>query len=149
MLRQALLLLHLLCAITWLGGMFFAYFCLRPAATEVLAPPQRLPLWVATFSRFLPLMAGAVLLLLASGAAMLVQSGPRLAPTGWLVMMGLGVVMALVFAWVLLALFPRLRARCAAQDWPAAAAALNRIRQAVALNLALGLVVLGAAVSAR
>lgn len=149
MLRQALLLLHLLCAITWLGGMFFAYFCLRPAAAQVLPPPQRLPLWVATFSRFLPLMAGAVLLLLASGAAMLAQSGPRLAPTGWLVMMGLGGVMALVFAWVLLVLFPRLRARSAAQDWPAAAAVLNRIRQAVALNLALGLVVLGAAVSAR
>ena len=36
MLRQLLLLLHLLSAIAWLGGMFFAYYCLRPAAAEVL-----------------------------------------------------------------------------------------------------------------
>jgi uncharacterized membrane protein len=149
MLRHALLLLHLLSAIGWLGGMFFAYFCLRPAAAQVLAPPQRLPLWAATFARFLPLMAVAVLVLLATGFTMLAQSGAQGAPHGWFVMMGLGVVMALVFAWVLLGPFPTLRAHCTAQDWPAAGAALNRIRQAVAVNLALGLLVVAAAVSAR
>ena len=52
MFRQILLFVHLAGAITWLGGMFFAYFCLRPAAVEVLDPPKRLPLWVATFARF-------------------------------------------------------------------------------------------------
>ena len=52
MLRQILLFVHLLGAIAWVGGMFFAYFCLRPAAMEVLDPPRRLPLWSATFARF-------------------------------------------------------------------------------------------------
>ena len=64
MLRQALLLLHLLAAMAWMGGMFFAYFCLRPSAAEVLEPPKRLPLWLATLGRFLRYMSIAVLLIL-------------------------------------------------------------------------------------
>ena len=42
-----------------------------------------------------------------------------------------------------------LRAHCAAQAWPEAAQALNRIRQRVAFNLVLGALVVLAAVSAR
>jgi len=147
--RQALLLLHLLGAVAWIGGMFFAYFCLRPAAAQVLAPPQRLPLWSATFSRFLPYMAVAVLIILLTGTSMLLSVGLRNAPVGWHAMMTLGVVMTVVFAYVYAALFPRLRERCAAADWPAAGQALNRIRQLVAVNLVLGVLVVMAAVSAR
>ncbi|GAA0766469.1 hypothetical protein GCM10009107_54660 [Ideonella azotifigens] len=149
MLHQSLLLLHLLAAMAWMGGMFFAYFCLRPAAAEVLEPPRRLPLWVATFSRFLPFMAVAVLLLLGSGLAMLLPVGFRAAPPGWHAMFTLGLVMAAVFAYLYLLLLPRLRAFCDASAWPAAAQVLNRIRQLVALNLALGVLVVVAAVSAR
>jgi uncharacterized membrane protein len=149
MLRQLLLFLHLVSAIAWLGGMFFAYFCLRPAAVEVLDPPKRLPLWVATFARFLPYMTVAVILLLGTGLAMLLPVGFGHAPTGWHVMLTLGLVMAAVFAYVYGVLFPRLRAGCAASAWPTAAQALNRIRQLVALNLWLGVFVVAAAVSAR
>ena len=60
----------------------FAYYCLRPAAAEVLKPPERLPLWAATFARFLPYMAIAVLLLLATGLVMLLQVGFAAAPPG-------------------------------------------------------------------
>lgn len=149
MLRQLLLFLHLLSVIAWLGGMFFAYFCLRPAAAETLDPPRRLPLWVATFSRFLPAMAVAVLVILGTGLAMLLQVGMKQAPVGWHVMLGLGLVMSAVFAHVYAALFPRLRARSAASDWPGAAKALDGIRRLVALNLVLGVLVVAAAVSAR
>jgi uncharacterized membrane protein len=48
MLRQILLLLHIASVIVWVGGMFFAYFCLRPAAAKLLQPPERLALWSAT-----------------------------------------------------------------------------------------------------
>lgn len=149
MLRQTFLFVHLVSAITWLGGMFFAYFCLRPAAVETLKPPERLPLWTATFARFLPLMAVAVVLILATGLGMLLPVGMKSAPLGWHVMFGLGLVMAGVFGYVYLGLFPKLRAHCAASAWPAAGEALGRIRQLVALNLALGTVVVVAAVSAR
>jgi uncharacterized membrane protein len=149
MLHQALLLLHLLAAMAWVGGMFFAYFCLRPSAAEVLAPPQRLPLWLATLGRFLRYMSVAVLVVLASGLGMLLPVGFQAAPVGWHVMFATGLVMAAVYAYVHLGLLPQLRAHCGASAWPAAAQALNRIRRLVALNLALGVVAVVAAASAR
>lgn len=149
MMRQLFILLHLLSAIAWIGGMFFAYFCLRPAAVEVLEPPKRLPLWVATFARFLPYMSVAVAVLLASGFGLLLAVGFSHAPIGWHVMMTLGLIMAAVFIYVYAALYPRLRRHCAASAWPAAAQALNGIRQMVALNLVLGVCVVAAVVSAR
>jgi uncharacterized membrane protein len=149
MLRQLLLLLHLLSAMAWIGGMFFAYFCLRPAAAEVLQPPQRLPLWTATFARFLPFTAVAVALLLATGLTMMLQVGFRGAPVGWHVMFTLGLVMTAVFVYVYARLFPVLRAHCAAAAWPAAGQTLNRIRRLVALNLVLGVCTVIAAVSVR
>ena len=149
MLRQVLLLLHLMGAIAWVGGMFFAYFCLRPAAVEVLDPPRRLPLWSATFARFLPYTAIAVVMMLASGLVMLLQTDLRLAPVGWHIMLTLGVLMSIIFGYVYGALYPKLRDRCRAADWAAAAQALNRIRQLVAVNLVLGLCTVIAAISAR
>ncbi|MGE5668157.1 MAG: CopD family protein [Betaproteobacteria bacterium] len=149
MVRQLVLLLHVLGVIVWVGGMFFAYFCLRPAAVEVLDPPKRLPLWAATFARFLPYTAIAVVVIVIAGLWLLAQVGFGRAPIGWHIMLTLGVVMAAVFAYVYLVLFPRLRRGCAASDWPAAGQALNGIRRLVAVNLVLALCTIVAAVSAR
>ena len=149
MLRQLLILLHLVGVIAWVGGMFFAYFCLRPAAIEVLDPPKRLPLWSATFARFLPYAAIADLVILATCITILMQVGFRAAPVGWHAMLALGLIMAAVFAYVYLVLFPKLRDGSAAADWPAAAQALNSIRRLVALNLVLGVCTMVAAISAR
>ena len=149
MLHQIFLFLHLVCAIAWIGGMFFAYFCLRPAAAEVLDPPKRLPLWAAAFSRFLPYVGIAVLLLIATGLGLLAPVGMARAPLGWHLMLTLGLVMSAVYAYIYWALFPRLRAQCTASAWPDAGQTLNRIRRLVALNLGLGVLVVAAAVSAR
>jgi uncharacterized membrane protein len=149
MLHPALRFLHLAGAFVWVGGMFFAYFCLRPAAAQLMQPPERLPLWVATFERFFQFTAVAVVLILLSGFTMLVRSGFSAAPRGWHIMMTLGVVMAGIFAYVYAGLFPKLREHCAASAWPAAGAVLNTIRQWVAVNLALAVCVVAAAVSAR
>ncbi len=149
MLQQALLLLHLLAAMAWVGGMFFAYFCLRPSAAEVLEPPMRLPLWLATLGRFLRFMSVAVLVVLATGVAMLLPVGFQSAPVGWHVMFLLGLVMAAVYGYIHAVLLPRFRAQCASSTWPAAAQVLNAIRHLVALNLVFGVAVVIAAVSAR
>jgi uncharacterized membrane protein len=149
MLRQALLLLHLLAAMAWVGGMFFAYFCLRPSAAEVLEPPKRLPLWLATLDRFLRYMSLAVLVVLATGVSMLLLVGFEAAPVGWHVMFAVGLVMAAVYAYIHLGLLPKLRAHCGSSTWPAAAQVLNSIRQLVALNLTLGVVAVVGAVSGR
>lgn len=135
MFRQILLLLHVASVSVWVGGMFFAYFCLRPAAAQVLQPPQRLPLWAATLGRFLRFVAWALVLIVPSGFAMLLQTGFRLAPPGWHVMLVLGLLMAAVFGYVYAILYPRLRRDCDAGAWPAAAATLNRIRHLVGVNL--------------
>jgi len=37
--------LHVLAAVVWVGGMFFAWMVLRPAAVSALQPPERLMLW--------------------------------------------------------------------------------------------------------
>lgn len=149
MLRQLLLLLHLLGAIAWIGGMFFAHYCLRPAAIETLDPPQRLPLMAATFARFLRYMAFAVAGILATGMIMLAQTGFAAAPVGWHVMLASGLVMAAVFAYIYAVLFPKLRASCEAAAWPAAAQTLNGMRRLVVFNLMLGVVTVVAAISAR
>jgi uncharacterized membrane protein len=149
MLHRALLFVHLAGVLVWVGGMFFAYFCLRPAAAQLLQPPERLPLWVATFERFFRLAAIAVALILLSGFTMLARAGFTTAPPGWHIMMTVGAVMAGIFAYVYAVLFPSLRRQCTAAAWPAAGALLNTIRQWVAVNLVLAVVVLIAALSAR
>ena len=52
--QRIAVLLHILGVVIWVGGMFFAYVALRPAAVQTLSPAQRLPLWAATFDRFFP-----------------------------------------------------------------------------------------------
>lgn len=149
MTHKVFLLLHLLSAIVWVGGMFFAYFCLRPAAVAVLEPAQRLPLWVATFARFFRYAAVAVGVLLLSGLSMLVQVGFAYAPLGWHVMLTLGLAMALVFVYVYAVAYRRLCKHCAATEWKLAGAVLNQIRQLVGINLILALMVLVAAATSR
>ena len=149
MLRDALLALHLLSVVAWVGGMFFAHFCLRPAAMEALQPPQRLPLWSATLKRFFRYVAIAVLLILLTGALLILRVGFQAAPVGWHVMLALGVVMAGVFAYIYAGLYPKLVKHCQNSAWADAAQVQNRIRQLVSLNLALGVIAILAAVSAR
>lgn len=136
--RPFLLFLHLASVIVWVGGMFFAHFCLRPVAAQQLAPPQRLPLLAAVLGRFFVVVALAIVLILISGFASLKVTGFALAPLHWHVMSGLGLLMAGIFAVIYFRFYPRLRAGVAAEDWPAAGAAMNRIRQLVASNLLLG-----------
>jgi hypothetical protein len=60
---------HILAAVIWVGGMFFAHMCLRPSAGP-LEPTVRLPLWHRVLSRFFPWVWLSILALLASGFAM-------------------------------------------------------------------------------
>jgi uncharacterized membrane protein len=149
MLHSILLFLHIAAAVVWVGGMFFAYFCLRPATSQVLEPPQRLALWVATFSPFLRYAAISVVVLVGSGFGMLLPVGFGAAPHGWLAMMVLGLVMAGVFVYVYFGLYPKLVSSTQAGSWQAAAGVLNSIRRLVGLNLMLSVLVLASAVSVR
>ncbi len=149
MLYQPLLFLHITGVVIWVGGMFFAYFCLRPAAVQLLEPAQRLPLWVATFRRFFKITAAAVVAILATGFMMLMQVGMKLAPIGWHIMLSTGLLMAFIFIYVYAVLYPRLCSQSGAAAWPEGAATLNNIRQLVGLNLVLSAITIAAATFAR
>ncbi len=136
------LAIHLLSAVIWVGGMFFAYVCLRPVAASQLEPPMRLPLWHQVFVRFFRWVWGAVLALLVTGHAMIGWYGGFGAVGKHVhVMLLLGYVMFALYAFLYFMPFQRMSRAVGAQDWPAAGAELNRIRQIVATNLVLGLVV--------
>lgn len=145
-----LLLLHVVAVVVWVGGMFFAYMALRPAAAEFLEAPERLQLWTATLRRFFSWVWVAVGLLLLSGFGMIYLFG-GFAAVRWHVhvMLALAVIMMLLFAHVFFAPFARLRRDVAARDWKSAAGALNQIRLVVATNLVLGLLTIVVALLGR
>ena len=59
--------LHVLSAVIWVGGMFFAYMAMRPAVVEVVEASQRGHLWSKTLERFFRWVWLAVVLLLVTG----------------------------------------------------------------------------------
>lgn len=133
------LFLHLASVSVWVGGMFFAYVCLRPVAAAQLDPPLRLRLWLGVFGRFFPWVWLCVGLLLASGLAMLLAVGMKSAPLHWHLMFGIGLVMMLIFLHVFFAPYRRLGRAVDASDWAAGGAALSAIRRLVGTNTLLGL----------
>lgn len=137
-----LLSLHLLAALIWVGGMFFAYLALRPAAASTLEAPQRLRLWEAVFARFFPWVWLCVLALLASGLWMTYGwYGGMLAPAYVLAMFGLGLLMMALFAHLYFAPYRRMRQALAEGDFAQAGHRLGQIRMLIGINLVLGLVV--------
>jgi len=136
------LTLLMLGAVVWVGGMFAAYVCLRPAA-GALEAPQRLRLWRGFFQRFFPWVWASVILLLVTGYWMLVTyfGGFANAPPYINLMQALGWVMVLLFAGLFHGPWLAFKRAVDAEDWPAAGASLGQIRRIIAINLPLGLIV--------
>jgi uncharacterized membrane protein len=144
------LLVHVLLAVIWVGGMFFAYMCLRPVAATLLEPPIRVTLWTQVFSRFFPWVFAAVILLPLTGHGMIAMLG-GMAAVGIHVhlMLALGYVMIAIFLHVFFAPFKRMKQAVAAEDWPSAGASLNQIRKLVGINTLLGVITVGVAAAGR
>lgn len=141
--------LHLLGVVVWIGGMFFAHLALRPAA-QALPPPQRLPLLAATLTRFVAWVAVAIVAILGSGIVLIGMLG-GMGKVGLAVhlMTGIGVVMMLLYAYLVAVPLKRLRAAVAASEWERAGGAMAQVRKLVAVNLVLGLVTITVAVLVR
>ena len=144
------LIVHILSAVVWVGGMFFALIVLRPA-TAALEPGARLDLWLRVFERFFAWVFAAIVLLLASGYAMIfgVYAGFRGVGLHVHIMQGIGIVMMLLFFHLYFAPWRRFRAAVGRQDYPAAAGQLNQIRVIVTINLILGLITIAVGSSGR
>jgi len=140
-------LTHLLAALIWVGGMFFAYVVLRPVAVEVLEPPLRLRLWDNVFRRFFVWVWGSVAVILVSGFYMIYLYG-GFAQVGHHVhvMLLSGLAMTAIYVYVFYARYRPLSALVAKQSWKEAGEMLGRIRKLIAVNLTLGLLTVCVAV---
>jgi uncharacterized membrane protein len=145
-LNSILLILHVFAAVVWVGGMFFAHQVLRPSAAALEAAP-RLELWSRVLGRFFLWVIAAILVLLASGFAMVfsVFGGFHRLAHYLQLMMGLGIVMIALFLHLYFAPWRRFRAAVARRDWSEGGRQLSQIRVIVTINLVLGLVVIAAA----
>ena len=144
---STLLALHVLAVAIWVGGMFFAYNALRPAAAEVLEPPLRLTLWVATFRKFFPWVWLSVLILLISGFGMMMPL-PKF-PAYILIMAMLAIVMIIIFAHVYFGPYKHLKYAVQNESWPEGGKALGKIRTLVGINTVIGLTTIVVATAGR
>ena len=129
------LTLHILAAIIWVGGMFFAYLCVRPAL-GILDTQQRARIWAGIFYRFFPWVWGCIAALLGSGFYLAIVSFDSLAKAPPFVH-----VMMALFAHVFFAPYRRLKTAVQTGDDALAGKAMSQIRLLIAINLTLGLIV--------
>jgi uncharacterized membrane protein len=131
------LAVHVLCAVIWVGGMFFAYVVLRPSLS-VLEPIQRIALHTQVFRRFFLVVWHVMPLSLLSGFAVLYgfYGGPANVPWNISVMMLLGLIMGAVFLLIVFGPYARFRRTT---DRTVAAASIDRIRKMIGVNLVLGM----------
>jgi len=144
------LVVHVLAAVIWIGGMFFAYMIVRPSLPP-LEPAHRLPVWRRVLARFFIWVWLCIAILPASGVAMVSdQFGgfSTLSPYVQLMMM-LGGVMIAIFLFLYFVPWRRFRAAVTAADWPVAETHIRRIRLLVGINLLLGLATIVVGSSAR
>jgi uncharacterized membrane protein len=136
MIADVLLVLHLLGAVLWVGGMFFALMVLRPSLGAV-PPEQRLELHRQVFRRFFRLIWHVMPIMLITGFAMVFVVDGGFSGVRWNVhlMMLLGLVMSAIFVALFFGPWAALRRG-------GDAALVDRIRMLIQVNLVLGLIVI-------
>jgi uncharacterized membrane protein len=136
--RDWVLAVHVLCAVIWVGGMFFAYLVLRPSL-GVLEPVQRIALHTQVFRRFFLVIWHAMPLILLSGFTMLFVFDGGAADAAWNInaMMLVSLVMSAVFVLIIFGPYARFRRTT---DRATAVASIDRIRKLIGANLVLGII---------
>ncbi len=135
------LTLHILAAIIWVGGMFFAHMALRPAVNQLLEPPQRLPLMLKVLDGFFPWVWGSVFLILISGYWLMLSGfAGEISLSQW-IMAVTGTVMAAIFVFIYVVPYRRMTAALQHNELPKAGAAMALIRRLIGTNLILGMLI--------
>jgi uncharacterized membrane protein len=129
--------LHLLFAVLWVGGMFFAYVVLRPSMAAI-EPQQRMLLHTRVFKSFFLVVWHAMPLIIITGFAMVgLHWDMATAPWQLNAMMALGLLMGAVFLAIFFGPYRQFRRTT---DRNRMASSLNSIRKLIGVNLVLGLV---------
>jgi uncharacterized membrane protein len=128
--------LHLLCAVLWVGGMFFAYVVLRPSLAAI-ETSQRMLLHTQVFRKFFLVIWHVMPLIIITGFAMLgFLGGMANAPWQIHTMLGLGLLMAAVFLAIFFGPYRQFRRTT---DRSRMASSMDNIRKLIGVNLILGL----------
>jgi len=139
----ALIGLHTLAAMIWVGGLFFAHMILRPSVAE-MSPSLRLQLYRHLLPRFFKWVAIAILVLLATGYGVLL-TGYRGGIFGGNLhidlMQIIGAVMIVLYLFVLVGPYGSFKRALERNDTAAAVTAQGRMRHLLVINLLLGLFV--------
>ncbi len=139
---------HILAAIIWIGGMFFAHMVLRPSA-GALELSARLMLWERVLRGFFRWVWLSIAALLVSGFTMVFIGfgGFTVLPLNINLMMAVGVLMAAIFTYIYCVPWQRFSRSVGTADWPSAEHSIRKMRRLVGLNLLLGIatVILAAA----
>ncbi|MBF0160654.1 MAG: hypothetical protein HQL88_00065 [Magnetococcales bacterium] len=145
-----LMAIHILAALIWVGGMFFAHMFLRPAALT-LPTEQRVDLWFGVLSRFFPWVWGVIVALPLSGYGLLLTAfaGQKGTSHSVQIMQLLGWTMILIFVFLYVAFYRNMAQRVRKRLIPEAGLYLNRIRILVSVNLILGITTVLVAASGR
>ena len=138
--------IHLLAVLIWVGGMFFAYVVLRPATAESLDQSPRLRLWSATLGLFFNWVWAAVGVILITGFYLIYLYGGIAHVSRHVhAMLLLGLAMMVIYGYMFFTCYVPFSLHVAKQRWKEAGESLNKIRKLVAVNLALGLLIVGIA----
>lgn len=133
---------HVFFAIIWVGGMFFAYWILRPAL-EHLALPERIPLWIGVLKNFFSWVWVIVILQPVTGYWMVFHEigGFHRAGLHVIVMHALGWVMIFIFLYMYFFMFSRMKRMAREELYPEAGLYMKKVKKMVSINLVLGIVV--------
>ncbi len=146
-----LLTLHILSVVIWVGGMFFAHIALRPVANLILEPPLRLPLMSQVLGRFFPWVWVAVILLWITGLWLIFGVYGGMGKTAMYIhiMLTLGIVMTVLFMYIVFIPFVALKEAISKKDFKSAGGYLATIRQIIVTNLWLGIITIVVATAGR
>lgn len=135
---------HLIAAVIWVGGMFFAYMAMRPAAAKLLELPQRLKVWRKALINFFFWVWLCIIALPATGYWIIFAHYGGMARVGLHVhiMQAIGIIMILIFLHVFFAPFRKMCKAVKEEEFQAASQCLAQIRKLVGINLLLGIIVL-------
>ncbi|HAT50120.1 MAG: hypothetical protein HQL07_16330 [Nitrospirae bacterium] len=134
--------IHLISAIIWVGGMFFAHGMLRPAM-ENLDLPARVRLWENVLGRFFSWIWVIVFSLPATGYWMIFHELGGFQSVGLyiIIMQILGFSMISIFLWVYFVPFCKMKRMVKEELFPEAGMCMLKIRRLVFINLTLGSIV--------
>jgi uncharacterized membrane protein len=135
--------LHLLAILIWVGGMFFAFVVLRPT-TEKTLDTQNFRLWAAVLPLFLNWVWVAIGVTLITGFYLIYLYGGIARVSHHIhAMLALGLLMMLIHGYSFFTDYVPFSLHVAKQRWKEAEMSLKRIHKWVAVNLVLGLLIVG------